>query len=654
MMNGKRRPLKWQCLSISLIFLCVQFFMSCGGGGGSSNNQIDETKLEVSASSLYPGQFMTVEHPDIQVGTPLSVTFSNAETGYEIILETNPKRDNSLLLQIPPYLDSSGSQTEGSVTLSLSVTDDTTTVDIKDAVPIEYDDAFGEKPGIVIAYVLDISTSFLMETLMNLDAFSVDTASFEQKIWEEIVRFQNAIAYYNITGTFTMDRGDGTSHNLTEEELRFIDQWLYASAVGTAEALEARGVTSTKRLTILDTPIRVFDEGDEIKLSSTQKELLIWANRLKNVGDAPEVAMGGLTLAGGILGAIAGGVTAPVIAAGIALGAAAYFVVVPPLAGGCAWLGGRIEEQVLGSTEYEAGAEIINRCESGLWYTFTSGLAAVGGTVFKVIDLASAAYTVFTGEIENMCETENEVQSLPIETMATISDMMTFCNEVYDSDYDNDGYTENEGDCNDSNPKINSHTKEICGDGIDNDCDGMPDCYDSDCYGDAACQDCTDNDGDGYYVETDCGTKVDCNDGNSSIHPDAAENCSDQLDNDCDGLIDCDDALDCGDHEDCEINPYTGSLSGTWGGDCFGAIGGSFSFTISESGAVTGSFSGDESGSIEGTVSHGGSFQATGSGSAGGCIWSGAIQSGAQGLSGSGTWGCSTSCKGSWSGGGGS
>ena len=42
-----------------------------------------------------------------------------------------------------------------------------------------------------------------------------------------------------------------------------------------------------------------------------------------------------------------------------------------------------------------------------------------------------------------------------------------------DSDDDQDGYTENQGDCNDQNADIYPGADEICGDNIDQDCDGQ-------------------------------------------------------------------------------------------------------------------------------------------------------------------------------------
>src|SRR6266496_2843427 len=108
------------------------------------------------------------------------------------------------------------------------------------------------------------------------------------------------------------------------------------------------------------------------------------------------------------------------------------------------------------------------------------------------------------------------------------------------------GYAKLDGDCNDGNASINPGATEICGDGIDNNCDGQID------------EGCTvsytyyfDGDGDGYgktnspitsssptppagYAKLD----GDCNDGNASVNPGATEICGDGIDNNCDGQID--------------------------------------------------------------------------------------------------------------------
>ncbi|MBU2638231.1 MAG: putative metal-binding motif-containing protein [Nanoarchaeota archaeon] len=114
-------------------------------------------------------------------------------------------------------------------------------------------------------------------------------------------------------------------------------------------------------------------------------------------------------------------------------------------------------------------------------------------------------------------------------------------------DEDGDGYCPYAGtycpsglDCNDNNPDVNPGVDELPGDDIDNDCNGIID--------DA----CTDADNDGYSIEAktggvDCGgaANIDCDDTNIYINPGVDEVCDDGIDNDCDGDIDEDDSA-CG------------------------------------------------------------------------------------------------------------
>lgn len=110
-------------------------------------------------------------------------------------------------------------------------------------------------------------------------------------------------------------------------------------------------------------------------------------------------------------------------------------------------------------------------------------------------------------------------------------------------DYDNDGQTEVDGDCDDMEATAHVGEDEICGDGIDNNCNGEVDessAIDAQTwYGDA--------DGDGFGLEAynikSCtqpegyvALAGDCDDSVASINPDAIETCTEE-DDDCDGLI---------------------------------------------------------------------------------------------------------------------
>jgi len=75
----------------------------------------------------------------------------------------------------------------------------------------------------------------------------------------------------------------------------------------------------------------------------------------------------------------------------------------------------------------------------------------------------------------------------------------------------------------------------MCADENDNDCDNKVDCLDEDCFNDAFCQGCIDEDFDNYFAKEDCGTHVDCDDNNSDVYPGALEICGDGIDQDCDG-----------------------------------------------------------------------------------------------------------------------
>ncbi len=87
-------------------------------------------------------------------------------------------------------------------------------------------------------------------------------------------------------------------------------------------------------------------------------------------------------------------------------------------------------------------------------------------------------------------------------------------------DNDRDGYNELQGDCNDFAANIHPGAVDVCGDGIDQDCDGE----DSSCCA-------LDKDGDGSCSDEDC------DDADPLVFPGADEACNGK-DDDCDGQVD--------------------------------------------------------------------------------------------------------------------
>lgn len=111
------------------------------------------------------------------------------------------------------------------------------------------------------------------------------------------------------------------------------------------------------------------------------------------------------------------------------------------------------------------------------------------------------------------------------------------------TDTDGDGVFAEGGDCgqmdcNDNDPSIFPGAEENCGDGIDNNCNGLIDTADPNAMQCPAPDVCTDLDGDGYSIEGGSCGAMDCNDSNADLNPGASEACDDGIDNNCDGMVD--------------------------------------------------------------------------------------------------------------------
>ena len=149
-------------------------------------------------------------------------------------------------------------------------------------------------------------------------------------------------------------------------------------------------------------------------------------------------------------------------------------------------------------------------------------------------------------------------------------------------DNDMDGYTTCDGDCDDLDDMVNPGMTEVCGNGIDDDCNGQVD--ENSVYSDYF----ADDDGDGFgltFLGEFCDAPInsslnnlDCDDTNAAINPGMSENCTNGIDDDCDGTTDVvDGACDLPGYSDltspcgvavCNLDPFC--CNNSWDAICAG------------------------------------------------------------------------------------
>ena len=135
--------------------------------------------------------------------------------------------------------------------------------------------------------------------------------------------------------------------------------------------------------------------------------------------------------------------------------------------------------------------------------------------------------------------------------------------DCLEDDLDQDGFTVQEGDCDDNDPTVFPGAKELCGDKVDNDCDGD---IDEDCGGDECVElcDCYDKYGQKFEDECpldcySCDNYWTCEKGECVVMCGPVPNevkkcigdcldhelCGNGMDDDCDGIVDedCDDCV---------------------------------------------------------------------------------------------------------------
>ncbi len=183
------------------------------------------------------------------------------------------------------------------------------------------------------------------------------------------------------------------------------------------------------------------------------------------------------------------------------------------------------------------------------------GVAAVRGSLMSVEVTDDGRIVVTCLETTGNCHLENESGSVEIQSgqqaeIVSAGEPPTPAEQIDDSqlnewfqnnpeaqaivleDADADGYAILQGDCDDNDSTIHPDLEDTPGDGVDQNCDG-----------DDGVQ--LDEDGDGYTF-----FDGDCDDANPEVNPGAADAAQDGLDANCDGVDGVDEGLYDGDYDD--------------------------------------------------------------------------------------------------------
>jgi len=186
----------------------------------------------------------------------------------------------------------------------------------------------------------------------------------------------------------------------------------------------------------------------------------------------------------------------------------------------------------------------------GKFYSMTSQGGATGLGVFFEWDPAANIYT-------KEFDLSTSVGYLPSGSFLLEYD------PTAGEDVDGDGFTIEDGDCDDNDASINPGATEVCN-GVDDNCDGQIDegvgtnfyaDADGDGFGDLNSTILACSQPEGYVSNSD-----DCDDNDASVNPGAEEICDNNIDDNCNGEIDegcCDITVDAGD----DVTTYFGLVS---------------------------------------------------------------------------------------------
>jgi hypothetical protein len=254
-MNRKSRQSVAFIYFLIFVFLFSTFSIGCGGGGGNGDSIAEpetQKSLKVTPKQAVPGTFLAIEDDSISGDSSLEVTFSDA-SGFKVVLETALTEPGKATIALPPLIDiDTGEIKSGNLTVSLANGKKAeVTIDELPALA-DIDDGY-----VVEAYLQqarDDLEANLAEIISLAMEYQYDTTELESQVQIQIDLISDELNELRTQGTLTVYSHDSGKLVLSADELKKVDQLLFAilygihaeagsSAIGSALSNATRSTT---------------------------------------------------------------------------------------------------------------------------------------------------------------------------------------------------------------------------------------------------------------------------------------------------------------------------------------------------------------------------------------------------------------------------
>jgi hypothetical protein len=237
-------------LQAFLAFYFSVILIGCSsGGGGSGSDGVESPQL--SATSAYPGEYITITHESIQDGQESTVKFSDTG-GYSATMKIEPEVDGSVRAGVPVFLGPATGMTEtGAVRVEVNGYMAQASFTIR-AIP-----ELGSEGGEVYVLFLEKMNAEMetakahLEHIMENESIDFLSGAIDT-LDARIIQTQAMITQIRTTRTLTVTPVEGTTRTLTTDELKQVDQWLAAWILGLEAEMRSVSPLSSEGLNTED------------------------------------------------------------------------------------------------------------------------------------------------------------------------------------------------------------------------------------------------------------------------------------------------------------------------------------------------------------------------------------------------------------------